>query len=116
MANGNTAETTETEKKPKKKAVADPGMTASEAEAGKLFSKYLAASKEVDGHEKAAEVAREARNTITKEIFEKCGKGPFDVAGRMLTLVVREDEESGKRTYFFRGDTEKNIVSIKLPK
>lgn len=114
MANGTETTVTETPKK-KKKSVADPGMTASAAEATKLFQKYLTMDKEVVAHEKEAEAAREKRSAVTKEIFEKCGKGPFEVAGRLLTLVVRENED-GERTYFFRGDSDKNVVTISLPK
>lgn len=78
-----------------------------------LFADYEAKDKEVRVLEESLKQANIARSAAVEKIGEKTGPGfAFDYKGKRLTIMNRKNKELDTTTYFFRGESEKEALTI----
>jgi hypothetical protein len=92
--------TTKTEEKPK--------PTKDEIKA--MISAYIKADDDVTTAEALLKKALEVRGVAAKEIHDKSGKAKYMIRGEVLTLTSRKSKKTGKETYFFKGQTDDDVI------
>ena len=82
------------------------------AEIKKLFAAAADAKAEVEKAEKALRDKIAKRSDAVKAILDKTGnKGPYAFNGSQVTIVKRTSKDYGDN-YFFRGQSEKDVISL----
>jgi hypothetical protein len=84
----------------------------SKAEKKKLFEAAEKEQGSVDRARAALEDASEKRSKAVQAIFEKCGAGPFNFKGRVLTITKRKRKDSDELTYYFKSPSKNEIEDI----
>lgn len=92
-----------------------PTAPVSPAEKKQLFAAYKEAKAVHEKKTAEMEAAYKALSDSVAAIAKKCGVGPFKFDGQTLKIISRKsknskngkDDDSGEKTYFFRGASEK---------
>jgi len=72
----------------------------------KLFQAYDEVDKRADELRAEQEKVDRERSDRVKDIFDACGKGPFEYNGRRVKIASRPNRSKDMMTYFFRGGKE----------
>ena len=91
---------------------AAPKAPMNKDEIKKLFAAANAAELEVEKAEKNLREKISKRSDAVKMILDTTGnKGPYALNGRQVTIVKRTSKENGGN-YFFRGESDKDVISL----
>lgn len=85
-----------------------PPATKEEVKA--LIAIYVKADNDVDTAKAMYDKAMEVRNAAAKVIHDKAGKGKYRIKGEICTLMSRKSKKSNKESYFFKGQSDDEVI------